>query len=324
MRWSTGRRLASRRQVHRILFGDLDLARGGADALFFGADPGRAPSAVGIGYCGPCALRIAMAYQFAIARHRDRDGCFAILHNHGSVRWCSSAIAVDPGRGACSTPDRRTRPQGAAAEWPLCARGHGCNRGSKVSSEYVMRSLLPRRFVASGGGRQARRARAYGPRLEIPTTAFIITGVKSGDRVIVWHRRRRAPQTKTDPRCRRTRTSSRQRRGPPGDVVSIDHCHGTSITKDFRKRIERAEGASRSVHVTIRRGQRSAPRRCSPRTRRSNYAPKRSSAQASHRRRIFRSQHPARPSASIGDARFCRSGFSRAPFIDMPGSSARG
>ena len=77
-----------------ILFGDIDLiAQGVLYALMFAA-----LAVVGVRadfgtiYWSALALAaLLVAYEFAVARHRDRDGCFrAFLHNH----WVGATIFV--------------------------------------------------------------------------------------------------------------------------------------------------------------------------------------------------------------------------------------
>ena len=75
-----------------ILFGDLDLvAIGVLYALMFGALAlvGR-QAGLGAYYWGGLGVAaLLVAYEFAIARHRDRDACFrAFRHNH----WVGAAI----------------------------------------------------------------------------------------------------------------------------------------------------------------------------------------------------------------------------------------
>jgi 4-hydroxybenzoate polyprenyltransferase len=85
-----------------ILFGDLDLvAQGVLYASFFLALAlvGR-DAALGAPYWWALALAAALvAWEFAIARHRDRDACFrAYLHNHwvGATVFAGIAIALWP------------------------------------------------------------------------------------------------------------------------------------------------------------------------------------------------------------------------------------
>ncbi len=81
-----------------ILFGDLDLAAIGVlYALMFGALAlvGR-QAALGPFYWGGLGVAaLLVVYEFAIARQRDRDGCFrAFLHNHwvGAVVFAGIAL----------------------------------------------------------------------------------------------------------------------------------------------------------------------------------------------------------------------------------------
>lgn len=81
-----------------ILFGDLDLvAQGVLYALFFAALAlvGR-QAQLGVAYWTGIGVAILLVlYQFAIARHRGRDGCFrAFLHNHwvGAVVFAGIAL----------------------------------------------------------------------------------------------------------------------------------------------------------------------------------------------------------------------------------------
>ena len=75
-----------------ILFGEMDLvAQGVLDALAFGALVLVGQRAqLGLYYwCGLGVAALLVAYEFFVARHRDRDACFrAFLHNH----WVGAAI----------------------------------------------------------------------------------------------------------------------------------------------------------------------------------------------------------------------------------------
>ena len=75
-----------------ILFGDMDLAAQGVlYALAFAALAlvGQRASLGRDYWCGLAVAAVLVAYEFVIARHRDRDACFrAFLHNH----WVGAAI----------------------------------------------------------------------------------------------------------------------------------------------------------------------------------------------------------------------------------------
>jgi len=82
-----------------ILFGDLDLvAQGVLYALFFAALV-LVGQRAGLGsyYWGGLALALALvAWEFWIARGRDRDGCFrAFLHNHWVGAVVFAGLALD-------------------------------------------------------------------------------------------------------------------------------------------------------------------------------------------------------------------------------------
>ncbi len=75
-----------------ILFGDLDLvAQGVLYALFFAA-LALVGQRAGLGayyWYGLGAALLLVAWEFVVARHRDRDACFrAFLHNH----WVGAAV----------------------------------------------------------------------------------------------------------------------------------------------------------------------------------------------------------------------------------------
>ena len=77
-----------------ILFGDMDLvAQGVLYALFFLALylVGQRAGLGGYYWGGLAAALVLVAYEFRIARHRDRDACFrAFLHNH----WVGLVVFV--------------------------------------------------------------------------------------------------------------------------------------------------------------------------------------------------------------------------------------
>jgi len=82
-----------------ILFGDLDLvAQGVLYALFFAA-LALVGQRAGLGdyYWGALAMAVTLvAWQFWIARDRDRDGCFrAFLHNHWIGAVVFAGLATD-------------------------------------------------------------------------------------------------------------------------------------------------------------------------------------------------------------------------------------
>jgi len=82
-----------------ILFGDLDLvAQGVLYALFFAA-LALVGQRAGLGdyYWGALAMAVTLvAWQFWIARDRDRDGCFrAFLHNHWIGAVVFAGLAMD-------------------------------------------------------------------------------------------------------------------------------------------------------------------------------------------------------------------------------------
>lgn len=82
-----------------ILFGDLDLvAQGVLYALFFTA-LALVGQRAGLGdyYWGGLAVALVLvAWEFWIARHRDRDGCFrAFLHNHWVGAVVFAGLALD-------------------------------------------------------------------------------------------------------------------------------------------------------------------------------------------------------------------------------------
>jgi 4-hydroxybenzoate polyprenyltransferase len=83
-----------------ILFGDLDLvAQGVLYASFFLALAlvGR-DAALGAPFWWALALAaVLVAWEFVVARHRDRDACFrAFLHNHwvGATVFAGIALAL--------------------------------------------------------------------------------------------------------------------------------------------------------------------------------------------------------------------------------------
>lgn len=82
-----------------ILFGDLDLvAQGLLYALFFAslALCGRQAHMGTYYWCGLGVAALLVAYEFVIARHRDRDACFgAFLHNHWVGLVVFAGIAAD-------------------------------------------------------------------------------------------------------------------------------------------------------------------------------------------------------------------------------------
>ncbi len=87
-----------------ILFGDLDLAAIGVIyALMFGALAlvGR-QAELGVAFwCGLGVAALLVAWEFFIARRRDRDGCFrAFLHNHWVGMAVFAGIALDYARPA--------------------------------------------------------------------------------------------------------------------------------------------------------------------------------------------------------------------------------
>ncbi|MDQ3057206.1 MAG: 4-hydroxybenzoate octaprenyltransferase [Pseudomonadota bacterium] len=87
-----------------ILFGDIDLiAQGVLYALMFAALAMVGVRAeFGAIYWGALALAaLLVLYEFVIARHRDRDGCFrAFLHNHWVGATVFAGIALDYAVGA--------------------------------------------------------------------------------------------------------------------------------------------------------------------------------------------------------------------------------
>jgi 4-hydroxybenzoate polyprenyltransferase len=82
-----------------ILFGDLDLvAIGVLYALMFGALAlaGRQVELGAFYWSGLGVAALLVAWQFVIARHRDRDACFrAFLHNHWVGMAIFAGIALD-------------------------------------------------------------------------------------------------------------------------------------------------------------------------------------------------------------------------------------
>lgn len=89
-----------------ILFGDLDLvAQGVLYALFFGALAlvGRDAQLGGWYWAGLGVAALLVAYEFAIARHRERKALFrAFLHNHwvGATIFAGLALALWRGTAA--------------------------------------------------------------------------------------------------------------------------------------------------------------------------------------------------------------------------------
>src|SRR5687768_4123158 len=82
-----------------ILFGELDLvAQGVLYALVFAA-LALVGQRAGLGpyyWYGLAAAGLLVAYEFVIARHRDRDACFrAFLHNHWVGAAVFAGIALD-------------------------------------------------------------------------------------------------------------------------------------------------------------------------------------------------------------------------------------
>jgi 4-hydroxybenzoate polyprenyltransferase len=88
-----------------ILFGDLDLAAQGVlYALFFAALAlvGRNAGLDRWYWAGLGAAVLLVAWEFFIARNRDRDACFrAFLHNHwvGAVIFAGLALALSGSPG---------------------------------------------------------------------------------------------------------------------------------------------------------------------------------------------------------------------------------
>jgi 4-hydroxybenzoate polyprenyltransferase len=82
-----------------ILFGELDLvAQGVLYALMFVALALVGQHAgLGVYYWGGLGLAaLLVAYEFVVARHRDRDACFrAFLHNHWVGAAVFAGIALD-------------------------------------------------------------------------------------------------------------------------------------------------------------------------------------------------------------------------------------
>jgi 4-hydroxybenzoate polyprenyltransferase len=82
-----------------ILFGDMDLAAQGVlYALAFAALAlvGQRAQLGAYYWSGLALAAVLVAYEFAIARHRDRDACFrAFLHNHWVGAVIFAGIAAD-------------------------------------------------------------------------------------------------------------------------------------------------------------------------------------------------------------------------------------
>ena len=82
-----------------ILFGDMDLVAQGVLYVLTFAALALVGERAGLGawyWCGVGIAMLLVAYEFVIARHRDRSGCFrAFLHNHWVGAVVFAGIALD-------------------------------------------------------------------------------------------------------------------------------------------------------------------------------------------------------------------------------------